>query len=199
MQSTSLTPLARRLAVALALLAAGPALAEGGAVTGKVTAQPARFLDETVVYLKGVPGRPSPLTHEMDQKGMKFVPLVLVVVPGDTVRFLNHDHDDHNVFSPDGDAFNLGTFKEGETRSRTFDEPGAYRIKCSIHPEMLGWVFVAPGRHAAVVDRKGRYALKDVPPGAYQLAVWNANLQVPDRPVTVTAGKTVEEDIAIKR
>jgi plastocyanin len=189
----------RSAVLSLALLAAGPALAEGGTVTGKVTAQPARFQDETVVYLKDVPAKRAPATHEMDQKNMKFVPLVLTVTAGDTVRFLNHDGEDHNVYSPDGEAFNLGTFKSGDSRSQTFEEPGVYRIKCSIHPEMLGYVFVATSRYAAAVDRKGRFTISDVPAGTWRLAVWNANLAGPEREVTVVAGKTVEEAITVKR
>jgi plastocyanin len=191
--------LAPLLALSLGAWPGGPTLAEGGTVTGKVTVQPARFQDETVVYLKDVPGKPAPAAREMDQKGMKFVPLVLAVAAGDTVRFLNHDGEDHNVFSPDGEPFNLGTFKSNDSRAHRFDEPGAYRIRCSIHPEMLGYVFVAPSRYVAAIDRKGRYTLADVPPGTYRLAAWNANLEGPERTITVQAGKTVEADLTIKR
>jgi plastocyanin len=199
MQRPWRSPLARLAALAAGLLGAGPTLAEGGTVTGKVTVQPARFQDETVVYLKDAPGKGPLATHEMDQKNMKFTPVVLAITAGDTVKFLNHDGEDHNVYSPDGESFNLGTFRTEQTRSHTFDEPGVYRVKCSIHPEMLGWIFVGANRHAAVIDRKGRFTLADVPPGTWQLAVWNANLQAPERPVTVAAGKTVEETITIKR
>jgi plastocyanin len=189
-------------ALALVLAAAPPPARPadaGGTVTGKVDVQPARFQDETVVYLKGVPGKRAPRTLAMDQRGMKFLPLVLPVVAGDTVDFLNNDGVDHNVFSPDGDAFNLGTFRAGDKRSHVFDEPGAYRIRCSIHPEMLGWVFVSDSAFAVAVDRKGRFTLKDVPPGTYQLAAWNPSVEGPERTVTVAAGKTVEENLALKQ
>jgi plastocyanin len=191
--------LARLAALSLCLLAAGSALAENGAVIGKVNVQPGRFQDETVVYLKDAPPSKAVATHEMDQKNMKFLPIVLVVAVGDTVTFLNHDHDEHNVYSPDGEPFNLGTFKNGQTRSHVFEDPGPNRIKCSIHPEMLGHVFVAPSRYAAVVDRKGRFVIADVPPGTYRLAVWNANLPGTEKTVTIAAGKTSEETLSIQR
>jgi plastocyanin len=191
---------APRLAVAAVVVAVAPAaLAEGGTVSGAVDAQPARYLDETVVYLKDVPGTRPPARLEMDQKGMKFVPLVLAVAAGDTVDFLNHDGEDHNVYSPDQEAFNLGTFKAGDKRSYTFETPGVYRIRCSIHPEMLGYVFVGQNRYAAVVDRKGRFTIRDVPPGTYPLAVWNSTLKGPEKAVTVVAGKTVEETVPLRR
>ncbi len=187
------------LAAALLLAGSGAALAQGGTVRGKVTATPPKYLDETVVYLKGTKPESAPRTLSMDQKNLKFVPHVLAVAKGDTVKFLNHDGVAHNVYSPDGEAYNLGTFKPNEERSHTFAQEGAYTQLCSIHPEMLGYVFVAPSPYAAAVDAKGRYTLKDVPPGTYKLAVWNSHLKAPDRPVTVVAGKAAEADFALKR
>ena len=141
----------------------------------------------------------APQTVAMDQKNMKFVPRVLAIARGDTVKYLNHDGVAHNVYSPDGDAYNLGTFKQNEERTHTFDQEGAYTQLCSIHPEMLGYIFVAPSPYAAAVDAKGHYVIKDVPAGSYKLAVWNAHLKTPDRPVTVVAGKTAEENVSLKR
>jgi plastocyanin len=189
-----------RLAVAgLACATALSALAEGGTISGKVEATPPKYAAETVVYLKDAKAAPKPKTENMDQRNMTFVPHVLVVTKGDTVKFLNHDTVAHNVYSPDGDAYNLGSFKQNEERTRTFDQEGAYTQLCSIHPEMLGYVYVAPSPYAAAVDAKGRYTIKDVPPGTYKLAVWNSHLKAPEKSVTVTAGKTVEEDVSLKR
>jgi plastocyanin len=193
--------LASRLAtLALGLsAAAGPALAAGGTITGKVEATPSKYLEDTVVYLKSVPGTFPKKKAAMDQKGMKFIPHILTITKGDTVDFLNHDNVAHNVYSPDNEGYNLGTFKQDETRSHTFEKEGAYTQLCSIHPEMLGYIFVGQNPYAAPVDAKGRYALKDVPPGTYQLEVWNAKLKAPAKSVTVAAGQTVTEDLSIKR
>jgi plastocyanin len=193
------TPKLRLATAALACAAALPALAEGGAVAGKVETTPPKFLDETVVYLKGVKAPEAPKSASMDQKGLKFVPHVLVVAKGDTVKFLNHDNVAHNVYSPDVDPYNLGTFKQDEERTHTFTEEGAYTQLCALHPEMLGYIYVAPTRYAAVVDAKGRYDIKDVPPGSYEVAIWNAHLKGPSQKVTVAAGKTATADFALKR
>ena len=184
---------------AVLTLVAGVAHAAGGTVSGRVEAMPAKFLEETVVYLKNVPGSYAPKTESMDQKGMKFIPHVLAVTAGDTVNFLNHDTVAHNVFSPDHEGYNFGTFKPGETRSYTFKSPGVYTQLCSIHPEMLGFIFVGQNPFAAVVDREGRFTIKNVPPGTYELAVWNSHLKAPDKKVTVTAGKTTEGSFSLHR
>ncbi len=189
----------RAFLVAASCLAASAARAEGGAIAGKVEVTPAKYLEETVVYLKAVPGTYKPRTHEMDQQGMKFIPHILIVTQGDSVKFLNHDNVAHNVYSPDGEGYNLGSFKQNEERSYTFQKAGVYSQLCSVHPEMLGYVFVGQNPYAAAVDKKGGYVIKNVPPGSYQLAVWNSKLKGPEKPVAVTAGKTVEEHITVKR
>ncbi len=194
-------PLAvRPSALLAALLALVPGLAAaGGTVTGTVDVKPARFQDETVVYLKGLPLRRAPATLQMDQRSIKFIPFVLPVAVGDTVEFLNHDAVEHDVFSPDHESFHLGKFRVEEQRTYTFRRPGAYSIRCDIHPSMLAWVFVTESGYAAPVDRKGRYRLDDVPPGSYTLAVWNANMDGTERAVTVADGQTVEASFALKK
>lgn len=189
----------KHLAAVLLASLAGPALAQGGTVSGKVEATPAKYLDETVVYLEGAKPEATPRTLTMDQRNLRFVPHVLAVAKGDTVKFENHDGVAHNVYSPDGDAYNLGSFKTGETRTHTFDQAGAYTQLCSIHPEMLGYIYVAPSPYAAAVDAKGHYTIKDVPPGAYKVAIWNSHLKAPPKPVTVAAGKPARVDFAVKR
>ncbi|HET9553352.1 MAG TPA: plastocyanin/azurin family copper-binding protein [Anaeromyxobacteraceae bacterium] len=189
----------RLAAASLALALAAAALADGGTVTGTVEATPPKYLEETVVYLKNGPPAAKPRTLSMDQKSMTFVPHVLVVAVGDTVKFLNHDNVVHNVYSPDGDGYNLGSFKQDEVRTATFAKPGAYTQLCSIHPEMLGFIYAAPGPFAAAVDKKGHFSITGVPPGTYTLAVWNSHLKGPEKSVTVGAGQTVTEKIAVKR
>jgi len=191
----------RRGRLAALLIAALPGLsagADGATVAGRVIVTPARFQDETVVYLKKARAPRSPATRVMDQKGMKFVPLIVAVAVGDRVEFLNHDGVDHEVYSPDGEAFNLGTFPPGEKRARAFTKPGVYRILCHHHPDMLGYVFVGQNRHAAPVDRSGRYRLEGLAPGTYQLAVWNPHVQEVERTITVVEGGTVEESFSLR-
>ena len=185
--------------LAVVLLAFPPGLAAAaGTVAGKVDVKPAKFADETVVYLKGLrPGR-APAALQMDQKGIKFVPFILTAAVGDTVEFLNHDAVDHDVFSPDNEAFHLGHFRVEEQRDYTFRKPGAYSIRCDIHPGMLAWVFVSESGYAAPVDRKGQFRIESVPPGTYTLAVGNAHVSGAERTVTVADGQTVEETFALK-
>ena len=191
--------IARTVVASLCAASAVPALAQTGIITGKVEATPPKYLAETVVYVKQAPGTFAPTTAAVDQKSLSFIPHVLVVTKGDTVKFLNHDNVAHNVYSPDVDAFNLGTFKQNEERTHAFTKEGPYSLLCSIHPEMLGYVFVNQNPYAAAVDAKGTFTIKDVPPGTYKLEVWNSHLKAPEKTVTVAAGQTVTESFALKR
>jgi len=189
-----------KLLILAVLTASATTLAADGTIAGKVDVTPAKYLEETVVYLKGVKGPArAPETKTMDQKAMVFLPHVMVITQGDTVKFLNHDNVVHNVYTPDNEGYNLGSFKQEEDRSYTFKQEGVYTQLCSMHPEMLAFIFVAPSPYAAVVDKKGSFTIPHVPPGTYQLAVWNSHLKAPDKPVTVAAGQTLTETLTLKR
>ena len=178
---------------------AGVAAAAGGTVTGKVDATPAKYLEETVVYIKEVPGSAAPRTISLDQKGKTFLPHVVAVSQGDTVDFLNHDTLAHNVYSPDNETYNLGNFKPEEKRSYTFKTAGVYTQLCSLHPEMLAYIFVGQNPYSAVVEKDGRYTLAGVPPGTYTISVWNSHFKGADKKVTVAEGTTAEVSFSLHR
>ena len=159
----------RIAAVAMLLLCAQSARAAGGgSVAGKVSATPEKYLKDSIVYLKEVPGAYAPKTHAMDQKGMEFRPHILLITVGDSVKFLNSDGVDHNVYTPDGEAYNLGVFPKGQVREHKFTKAGAYTQLCSIHPEMLAYIFVGQNPYAAAVKKDGSFKIENVPPGTYQ-------------------------------
>jgi len=183
-------------AAALALcagLSATPAFADGG-VEGTVTA--AKGAGDLVVYVEKVAkASPAAKTHPViDQKGMRFSPHVLPIVVGTTVDFLNSDSVNHNVFSPDNEGYNLGTWPKGERRAYTFKKAGVYTQLCSIHPEMESFVIVLQNPYFAVTSADGHFTIADLPPGHYVLKVWGEKLKTPDKkksfPIDVTATRT---------
>jgi plastocyanin len=186
------------VALVLVAAAAGPAIA-AGSISGKVDATPGKYLEETVVYLKEVPGTYTPKTVIMDQKGMTFLPHLLTITVGDSVKFNNSDGVDHNVYSPDGDGYNLGMISKGQAGAHTFTKPGAYSQLCSVHPEMLAYVYVGQNPYAAVVAKDGKYTIKGIPAGTYQLNVWNPRLKAVGKSVTVANDANTDAGFSIKR
>jgi len=74
-------------------------------------------------------------------KGFAFAPVDLKVKTGTTVTWTNEDSASHTVTFEGG--LDSGSFGQGGTYERTFDAPGAFAYKCSIHPSMKGTVTVA--------------------------------------------------------
>jgi plastocyanin len=185
--------LASSLAILLAaLVGATRPTAAGGSIVGTIKATGLTSNADAVVYLEQVPGPVTPAVVTVDQKSMQFNPHVQPVVVGSTVRFLNSDPTPHNVFSPDFEKFNLGTWPQGQTKDHVFDKcakaPCAYTLLCRVHPEMEGFVVVLQNPFFAVIARDGHYAIANVPPGTYSAAVWHPKLKGKPQPVTVGAG-----------
>jgi plastocyanin len=183
-----------------ALMLAHPTAA-GSAITGTVTATGLSSNADAVVYLQQAPGTFKPTSETMDQKKMQFLPHVLAVVSGSTVKFLNSDPTPHNVFSPDNEKYNLGTWPSGQSKEYTFSKctkfPCVYTQLCRVHPEMEGFVVVLQNPYFAVSDREGKFEIKDVPPGAYTAGVWHPRLKGQPKAVTVEAGKPAVVDFTL--
>jgi plastocyanin len=178
----------------LALLIAGlSAAAWAGDIEGKVSG----MKGQSVVYVDAIAGKtfPAPKDHPViDQKGLVFVPHIVVVQQGTTVEFLNSDNVQHNVFwtAIGGDkkaGHNLGTWPKGEKRPFTFDKAGVVPLLCNVHPEMAGYLIVSPTPYFAQTDDSGSYKIKDVPDGSYAVIVWHEGAKNQSKPVTV-AGET---------
>ena len=172
-----------------------------GAIHGTVDARPAAARASAVVYLETVPGtfRPPAAHPRIDQRGLQFLPHVLAIVRGTTVDFLNSDNVRHNVFSPDGVTYNLGSWPQGEVRPQTFTSLGVFRQLCQIHPEMQSFVLVLANPYFAITDAEGAFRIANVPPGTYTLRVWSERLPATTQQVTVTAGGDLVVNPVLRR
>jgi plastocyanin len=179
-----------------------PVLAAGGTITGTVKIPSVGSNADAVVYVERAAGTfkapAAPAT--VDQRNMKFVPHVLPVLVGTTVRFLNSDSTQHNVFSPDYEKYDLGTWGQGQTKDHVFAKcakaPCAYVQLCRVHPEMEGYVVVLDNPYFAVTGADGHYTIANVPPGSYTLGVWHEKAKAQPKPVTVGAA-TVTVDFTM--
>lgn len=154
-----------------------------GVVTGP-TGKPAA---NAVVYAPDAPvvaGRGD--SHYLDQHNMTFIPYVSAIAVGGKVTFANSDPFPHNVYSTDNEKFNFGMISAHGQRVHVFKQPGAYRLLCNLHPNMLAYVFVSPSSYFAVTNGQGKYVIKDVPEGAHKISVWAAGASA--EPQTATVG-----------
>ena len=135
---------------------------------------------------------------QMDQKGLRFIPHVLPVVVGTTVRFLNNDPEPHNVYSPEG-RYNLGTWPQGEVRDYRFTRTGEYTQLCRIHPEMEAFVVAVRTPYFATTSDDGHFEIPGVPPGEYTLVVWSERRGRHEEPLSVSSGATASVDVKLTR
>ncbi|HEV3511510.1 MAG TPA: plastocyanin/azurin family copper-binding protein [Candidatus Sulfotelmatobacter sp.] len=178
-------------ACVLMLVVAGLCMAaSAGEIEGKVTGKKGK----SVVYVDAIAGKtfPAPKDHPViDQKGLMFVPHIMVVQQGTTVEFLNSDTVQHNVFwteigNDKKAGHNLGTWPKGDKRSYTFDKAGVVPLLCNVHPDMAGYLVVSPTPYFAETDDAGNYKIKDVPDGSYTVTAWHEGAKSESKPVTVS-------------
>lgn len=154
---------------------AGPSLV---AVTGLVSGGGSHGPGGAVVILRRTDGAmPRPKATRVKavvQKDKRFMPHVLAVPVGATVEFRNDDELFHNVFSlSKPNDFDLGLYKSGAQREQVFGTPGPVQLLCNIHASMNGWLYVSDSPWFAQADASGRFTVKNVPPGQYELEVWH--------------------------
>src|SRR5262245_27388357 len=164
-------------------------IADAGSVTGHI-----RFAGRkpgvhvpVVVFAEPLDGRRAqPGRFKMTQKDKTFLPRVLAVPVGSTVSFPNNDSIFHNVFSLSRpNPFDLGLYRDGESKERTFTTAATYRVFCNIHPQMSATILVVPTSYIAEADINGNYRL-DLPAGRYRITIWSERSSKP-----VTAEVTV--------
>jgi plastocyanin len=186
-------------------IASGLVSGAAAGITGTITATGLSSSADAIVYIQQAPGtfKPPAKPVMMDQGKMRFTPHVLPIVSGTTINFLNSEPLQHNVFSPDNEKYNLGTWPQGQTKNYTFTKctkfPCVYTQLCRIHPEMEAFIVVLQNPFFAVSEQSGKYQIDDVPPGQYVVGVWHPKLKVAAKPVTIAAGKPVTLDFALTR
>ncbi|HMA29769.1 MAG TPA: hypothetical protein VKS23_07890 [Thermoanaerobaculia bacterium] len=203
----------RRVCFLSALLAAAAgsrAQAPGSPATGEVRAR---------VMVLGPDHRPSPASQaivwisegraagslatpsvhpRIASKSKRFEPRITAVPAGTTVDFPNLDGIFHNVFSlSPGAKFDLGLYRNGASRTMTFDNPGLVRVYCNIHPQMAAYLMVIDGAIWAQTGPDGIALLADVPAGRALVRAWDEKGGDYQGTVDVAAGRSVPLAIAL--
>ena len=144
------------------------------------------------------------------QEKMQFIPAVTLAPLGAKVSFINNDPWDHHVrSSPAG----MGQFNashagfelrlEGKSEGKAakasevvLDKPGALGatlMGCFIHGSMRGYIYTSASPWAAKTQQDGTASFEDLPEGAAQVTVWQADqlfdLAPQSHAVTASPGK----------
>jgi plastocyanin len=158
-------------------------------------------LTRVVIYVASNPvldAMPVPDTpYTVAQLNRAFVPNFLVIPRNAQVEFPNWDHFYHNVFSRSAaaPAFDLDRYPYGYSKTKRFDKVGVVQLFCNIHPFMRAIIFVTPNSFFTRADSNGRFELKGIPPGHYELLAWHDRCDEQRQTIDVSAHGTI--DVAV--
>jgi len=107
------------------------------------------------------------------QSGLNFQPRHSIIQVGTTVTFSNRDKEVHNIYSKSaGNQFNLGAMAVGSFKSIEFKTAGPIVLRCNMHKDMIGTLFVVPNGYYTQPNEKGEYEFKGVKSEGYIMQVW---------------------------
>jgi plastocyanin len=153
-----------------------------------------------IVYLKGASlgGTPAATRHVIEQRNETFAPRVLAVTRGSAVAFPNQDPYFHNVFSLSRAAtFDLGRYRQGQSREQRFTKPGLVKVYCHIHSHMSASIMVLDHPYFTVPAVDGTFALEGVPAGTHTVVGWHERVGERSGIVEVPAGGRAAIDLAL--
>jgi plastocyanin len=134
----------------------------------------------------------------MDQRGCNYSPHVMGVMVGQPFKVKNSDGLLHNVhsLSTANAPFNRAMPANVTEADYKFTKPESFKVKCDVHPWMGAYVHVMPHPFYAVTGADGKFTIKDLPAGTYEIEAVHEFERFPPQTVSVTVGasdsKTVD-------
>jgi plastocyanin len=156
---------------------------------------------DVIVYVVGFTENGGSTIATIEQKGRKFNPDLVAITAGDTVKFPNNDNLLHNVFSQSPPRkFDLGSYKQGEEKSKDFTKPGVVDVYCNIHPEMAATILVLPNKKHTRTDNQGRFSIAGIPPGDWTVFAYTRRAAKPvSSKITIKANTETTVDLTLTR
>jgi hypothetical protein len=162
-------------------------------------------LANAFIYVKtGLEGKtfaipPTPVV--IDQSGCWFRPRVMGIQTGQVLQVINSDPVTHNIhpMAEINRAWNHSQGAGDPPIARKFIKPEIMiPVKCNIHSWMHAFIGVLPYSYFAVSKDDGSFAIQNLPPGTYTIAVWQEKLGTQEQQITVSARGTAEANFTLK-
>lgn len=185
-----------RAFLSVAIVFAAPLAASAATLTVDVRNARGTPLKDAVVYAtpEGRPSPPARRTAVMDQKNRTFVPHVLAIQTGTSVKFPNSDDIRHQVYSfSTAKTFQLPLYTGTPSTPVVFDKPGVASLGCNIHDRMSAYIVVVDTPHFAATGKSGRVKLADLPAGKYVVQVWHPELR--GEPAALTLASSEQREL----
>lgn len=161
------------------------------------------------IFVKVTSGLPEGKTYEtpadpvtIDQKGCMYVPHVIATMKDQQVKILNSDGTLHNVHGlpKTNKEFNVAmpAFKKQIDQKFSETEATPFKVKCDVHPWMAGYVAVMDHPYFSVTNTDGKFEIKGLPAGEYDIEIWHEKLGTQTAKVKVADGAPATQDFTLK-
>jgi len=142
---------------------------------------PGGGIANVVVTVKAIKGKKLevPATNPVfDQRTCEFHPHVLVFPAGSTIDVLNSDGILHNIHTTStvNPSQNQAQPKFKPKIQIKIEKPETIAIKCDVHGWMSGYWVATETPYVAVTDASGTFKVADLPPGDYDVELWQEKL-----------------------
>ena len=138
-------------------------------------------LANVVVTVKAQKGKKLELPAQdpvFDQKTCEYKPHVLLFPAGSTVDVLNSDGILHNIhtFGTANPPSNQAQPKFKPKIQIKVEKPETIPVKCDVHGWMSAWWVATDQPYVALTDATGAFKITDLPPGDYEVELWQEKL-----------------------
>lgn len=136
----------------------------------------------------------------LDNKECQFHPLVGVAYKGAQFVVKNSDPIFHNtslgLIMKDrrSTVYNLALPNQNMEIKKPVRRTGMHSVKCDAHKWMRAYVFAARNPYVAVSDENGKFEIKDILPGKYEVLIWHEGFGEVEQTVEVKAGQATTLD-----
>ncbi len=150
-------------------------------------------ISNAVVRIIGAQGTLTEKIGSLDQVNCEFVPHIQILPVGSTLKITSSDavlHNSHGFYENGSTVFNIAVPIVGIEMPVKLKQAGIIRLRCDAgHTWMGAYVFVTDQPYYALTDADGNFSVEGVPPGNYEIEVWQEWLGKNRRPLKVKEGK----------
>jgi len=159
-----------------------------------------------VVTVKGVVGKklePAAKNMEFVTQKCVFQPHVMLIPVGTAVDVLNQDPITHNVhtYPLENAPFNKAQPKTlPKLTTEKFEVPEVVKVQCDIHKGLMSaWFVVTDNPYTVITDANGKFSVKDLPAGEYEVEIWHELLGKKTQKVSVKGDEKLNVELAGKK
>lgn len=127
----------------------------------------------------------------IDQRGCRYTPRVVGILPGQQLQVRNSDGTFHNVHGTVGGKLAWNRPAPQGSAPLVLDGARAGEVidlTCDVHPWMRAYAVVHDSAAFAVTDEAGHFAIGNLPPGRYTLEAWHPVLGTRSLDIQIGSG-----------